>query len=198
MYIAKGVSIVRSKPLNVHNPRTEKQQVQRARMKTLVRLVSGFGPALSVGYPPATGLVSPNNRFVQDNMAAVTVDDDFKVSVDYSKIVCTAARRLKTPKVAVSYDTEGKRFVFTQGVQEQTPTCHPADVAWVVVYEKVQQEAEVYELRTRRKAGSWRKNCRRTGVSATASFTPLPATPTAQGFRAPSICRCPPFNPHPL
>ena len=80
MYIAKGVSIVRSKPLNVHNPRTEKQQVQRARMKTLVRLVSGFGPALSVGYPPATGLVSPNNRFVQDNMAAVTVDDDSRLA----------------------------------------------------------------------------------------------------------------------
>lgn len=31
MYIAKGVSIVRGKPLNVHNPRTGKQQVQRAK-----------------------------------------------------------------------------------------------------------------------------------------------------------------------
>lgn len=157
MYIAKGVSIVRSKPLNVHNPRTEKQRVQRARMKTLVRLVSGFGPALSVGYPAATGLVSANNRFIQDNMEAVTVDDDFKVTVDYSKIVCSAARRLKTPKVAVSYDTEGKRVVFTQSVQEQTLTCHPADVVWAVVYEKVQQETEVYELRTRKEGGELAK-----------------------------------------
>ena len=51
MYIAKGVSIVRSKPLNVHNPRTDKQRIQRAKMKALVGLVSGFGPALSIGYP---------------------------------------------------------------------------------------------------------------------------------------------------
>lgn len=82
-------------------------------MKTLIRLVSSFGLALSVGYPSATGLVGPNNRFVQDNMDAVTVDNDFKVSVDYSKIVCSAAWRLKTLKMAVSYDTEGNRFVFT-------------------------------------------------------------------------------------
>ena len=39
MYIAKGVSIVRSKPLNVHNPRTDKQRIQRAKMKALVGLV---------------------------------------------------------------------------------------------------------------------------------------------------------------
>lgn len=63
MYIAKGVSIVRGKPLNVHNPRTGKQQVQRAKMKTLVRLVSGFGPVLTIGYPSTAGLVSANNRF---------------------------------------------------------------------------------------------------------------------------------------
>lgn len=38
MYIAKGVSIVRGKPLNVHNPRTDKQRIQRAKMKALVGL----------------------------------------------------------------------------------------------------------------------------------------------------------------
>ena len=36
MYIAKGVSIVRGKPLNVHNPRTDKQRDQRAKMQALV------------------------------------------------------------------------------------------------------------------------------------------------------------------
>lgn len=152
MYIAKGVSIVRSKPLNVHNPRTEKQQVQRTKMKTLVRLVSGFGSALIVGYPSGKGLVSANNRFVQDNMEAVTVGSDFTATIDYSRIVCSAGR-LKVPKVAVSYDESGSRFVFTQSVQEQTPTCDPDDVAWVIAYEKVQNESEIYPLKTRREGG---------------------------------------------
>ncbi len=152
MYIAKGVSIVRSKPLNVHNPRTEKQRVQRAKMKALTRLVSGFGPALAVGYPSATGLVSANNRFVQDNMEAVTVGGDFTATVDYSRIVCSSGR-LKVPKVAVSYDASGKQFVFTQSVQQQTLTCNPADVAWIVVYEKVQGESEIYELYARMEGG---------------------------------------------
>ena len=153
MYIAKGVSIVRGKPLNVHNPRTEKQQVQRAKMKALVRLVSGFGPVLNVGYPSTTGLVSINNRFVQNNMEAITVDDDLNVTVDYSRIVCSAAKRLKAPKVVVTYDESGNQFVFTQSVQGQTPTCNSQDMAWVVVYEKVQDESEIYQLHTRREGG---------------------------------------------
>lgn len=152
MYIAKGVSIVRGKPLNVHNPRTDKQQVQRARMKALVELVSGFGPALPVGYPQTTGLVSANNRFVQDNMEAVTVDEEFKATVDFSKLVCSSGH-LKAPKVAVSFKEADNQFVFTQAAQQQTLTCNPADIAWVVVYEKVQHESEVYQLKTRKEGG---------------------------------------------
>lgn len=157
MYIARGVSIVRGKPMNVHNPRTEKQRVQRAKMKALIRLVSAFSPVLRVGYPSVSGLVNVNNRFLRDNIDAVTVDGDFKATVDYSKIVCSAERRLKAPKVAVGYDAEENRFVFTQSVQEQTATCNLTDVAWIVVYEKVQDEAEVYELRTRREGGELKK-----------------------------------------
>ncbi len=152
MYIAKGVSIVRGKPLNVHNPRTDKQRVQRAKMKALVGLVSGFGPALPVGYPQVTGLVSANNHFVQDNMEAVTVGDDFKATVDFTKLVCSSGR-LKVPKVAVSYNESGRQFVFTQAAQQQTLTCNPADIAWVVVYEKVQCESEVYPLKSRKEGG---------------------------------------------
>lgn len=152
MYIAKGVSIVRSKPLNIHNPRTGKQRIQRAKMKTLIELVSGFGPALSAGYPQTTGLVSANNRFVQDNMEIVTVDDEFKTTVDFTKLVCSSGH-LKVPKVAVSFNEAEKQFVFTQTVQQQTLTGNPADLAWVVVYEKVQHESEIYPLKARKEGG---------------------------------------------
>ena len=152
MYIAKGVSIVRSKPLNVHNPRTDKQRIQRAKMKALVGLVSGFGPALSIGYPQVVGLKSANNRFVQDNMEIVTVDDAFKATIDFSRLVCSSGH-LKVPKVSVSFKEEEKQFVFTQTVQQQTLTCNPTDVAWVVVYEKVQHESEVYPLKARKEPG---------------------------------------------
>lgn len=152
MYIAKGVSIVRSKPLNVHNPRTEKQLVQRAKMKALTGLVRGFGPVLPVGYPQVTGLVSASNRFVQDNMEAVTVDDGLKATVDFSKLSCSSGH-LKAPKVAVSFKEADNQFVFAQTVQQQTLTCNPTDIAWVVVYEKVQDEAEAYQLKARKEGG---------------------------------------------
>lgn len=85
-------------------------------------------------------------------MGAVTVDSDFAVTIDYSGIVCSAGR-LKVPKVAVSYDEEARQFVFTQSVQGRTLTCDPEDVAWVIAYEKVQNESEIYLLKSRREGG---------------------------------------------
>lgn len=38
-------------------------------------------------------------------------------------------------------------------MQKKSLTCNPADIAWVVVYEKVQRETEVYELKTRAEGG---------------------------------------------
>lgn len=85
-------------------------------------------------------------------MEAVTVDDGFKATVDFSKLSCSSGH-LKVPKVAVSFKEADKQFVFTQTVQQQTPTCNPTDIAWVVVYEKVQGEAEVYQLKARKEGG---------------------------------------------
>ena len=55
--------------------------------------------------------------------------------------------------MSVSFKEEEKQFVFTQTVQQQTLTCNPTDVAWVVVYEKVQHESEVYPLKARKEGG---------------------------------------------
>lgn len=108
--------------------------------------------SLTLGYPRLKGLVSANNHFSKDNMGAVTVDKAFKVTVDFSKLVCSSGN-LKVPKVAVSFKKEESKFVFTQTVQQQTLTSNPEDVAYVVVYEKVQHEAEAYKLNTREVGG---------------------------------------------
>ncbi len=152
MYIAKGVSIVRGKPLNVHNPRTQKQIIQREKMKALTGLVRSFKPALAIGFPRTSGLVSSSNRFVRANMEAVTVDDDFKATVDFSKLVCSA-ESLKTPKVTVTFKQEEGQFVFSQAVQRDSVICSGTDVVFAVVYEKAQRESEVFQLNTRKKGG---------------------------------------------
>ena len=85
-------------------------------------------------------------------MEIVTVDDAFKATIDFSRLVCSSGH-LKVPKVSVSFKEEEKQFVFTQTVQQQTLTCNPTDVAWVVVYEKVQHESEVYPLKARKEGG---------------------------------------------
>ena len=154
MYIAKGVNVVRSKPLNVHNPKTDKQRMQRAKMKALIDLVPGFTPVLSLGYPRTSGLTSAQNRFVQDNMAAVTVDELFQATVDFKQLVCSSGR-LKVPVVSLNINSETRGLTFNQSIQERTLTVDPTDVAWVVVYEKALGEVEAYELGDRATGGEF-------------------------------------------
>lgn len=149
MYIAKGVSIVRGKPMSVYNPKTDKQLTQRARMRTLSRLSSAFGPALAVGYPRNNGLVSPANRFVKDNLQAVKVDGNFETTIDFTALSVCAAGQLKAPKVVVTHDADANQLVFTQTAQGKTLNRNPRDIVWAVVYEKVQDETEIYELHPR-------------------------------------------------
>ena len=152
MYGVKGVSIVRGKPLNVRNPRTDKQRVQRAKMALLVQLAKRFRPVFRISYPGIVGLKSGIHCFIQDNLGAVTLDARFQATVDFKKLVCSSDG-LKLPKVAVAYRQEDNQFVFTQTVQKRTFSCDTSDVVWVVAYEKVQKETEVYELNTREKGG---------------------------------------------
>lgn len=154
MYIAKGVSIVRGKPMSVYNPKTDKQLVQRARMKALAHLASVFGPVLPVGYPRSRKLMSAANRFVQDNQPIVTVDENFETTIDYTALSVCAAGQLKLPKVVVRHDADAGQLVFTQTAQGKTMNHNPKDNVWAVVYEKVQEETEIYKLRNRGEDGT--------------------------------------------
>lgn len=68
-------------------------------------------------------------------------------------ILCLLAEWMKAPKVVVCYDASGNQFVFTQSIQEQTPTCNPKDITWAVVHEKEQDESEIYQLYTHKERG---------------------------------------------
>lgn len=157
MYIAKGVCIVRGKPLNVHNPNTDKQRTQRLKVSVLMTLLGGFRAVLHAGYSRLGGLIQPGHCFVRDNLQAVTVDDVFKATVDFSKLIVCADGGLKTPKVAVKYDEQSKSMVFTQTIQGKTLRCNVTDIGWVIAYEKVQNEAEIYELKNRKEGGEVRQ-----------------------------------------
>ncbi|HIX03140.1 MAG TPA: hypothetical protein H9863_03365 [Candidatus Odoribacter faecigallinarum] len=155
MYIAKGVNVVRGKPLKIHNPRTNKQKTQRAKMKALMELVPNFVPVLPYGYPKTAGFVRAQNCFVQDNMAAVTVDDiSFEATVNFEQLVCSSGH-LKAPVVSLSIDAASRSMTFTQSIQQPMLTVDPTDVAWVVGYEKALGEVALYELGNRATGGEF-------------------------------------------
>lgn len=152
MYVARGVSIVRGKPLKTHNPRTDKQLIQRSRMRALVNVATNLAGVLPESYPRTQGLVHASNRFVRDNMQAVTVDEDFNATVDYGKLVISSGR-LKRIKVEVKYSAESNMLTFTQTAQPTRLAVNPRDIAYVVAYEKEVGESEIFELKPRKEGG---------------------------------------------
>lgn len=152
MYESGGQRIVRRKPTNVKNPRTEKQQRQRAKMKFLAGLSVGFLEVAAVGFARRDSRLSATNAFVRANMANVSVDDDFVASMDYATLACSADNKLKRP--AVTANLSGTSCSFSQSAQEAWGTAKTDDNVYGVLFEEVTGEAVLVALKPRGEGGS--------------------------------------------
>ncbi len=85
---ANGYSIARGKRSTMRNPKTPGQLAQRAKMKALQKVSLYFAPAAELGFPGRKAGSTFYNAFVKANMKAVTVDEEYRPTIDYEKIVC--------------------------------------------------------------------------------------------------------------
>jgi len=143
MCVCRKLRIVRHKAKHVTNPRTDKQRVQRAKMKATIELAQAF-PAMAAGQIGYNG-------FVSANLQAVTVDEGFVATVDYSKLACSSDLKLRTPKVTATL--ADKSITFTQESQEASSWANRDDQVYAVVYEKALNEVEMVKLRERGENG---------------------------------------------
>ena len=83
MCVCRKLRIVRHKAKHVTNPRTDKQRVQRAKMKAAIELAQAFAPIAKIGFPAMAAGQTGYNGFVSANLQAVTVDEGglFQVGV---------------------------------------------------------------------------------------------------------------------
>ncbi|MBR1850628.1 MAG: hypothetical protein IJ789_04550 [Bacteroidales bacterium] len=114
----KSRAVIKSRPLHVHDPKTAKQLLSRARFATVQHLASVVGlSTINAGFHSKSRYMTESNYFFKCNYDAVTGFDADNLDVDYSKVVVAEGR---LPGVAV-----------TQNAASEDPLS--AHVAWVDV-----------------------------------------------------------------
>lgn len=151
---ANGYSIARGKRSTVRNPKTPGQLTQRAKIKALEETSRYFAPAAELGFPGRKAGCSFYNAFVQKNMAAVTVDENYKATIDHELIKC-AAGSLENGKVKITVDPDNSSILVAQEARSRwSAVANPTDVLHVVVYDKTSRSMIVEPCRSRQEAGS--------------------------------------------
>ena len=150
---ANGYSIARGKRNTIRNPRTPGQLTQRAKMKALQVASLYFAPAAELGFPGRKAGSTFYNAFVKANMKAVTVDEEYRPTIDYEKIVC-AEGSLQDGTLTVSLNEGQDMITITQEAQSRwSVVANPTDVLYVVVYEKTSNQIIVEPCRNRQESG---------------------------------------------
>lgn len=84
----KGINVVRSKPLEVANPRSPGQRTQRNRLTAIVKFYRPAAAAVQLGYIEQAIRKSEYNAFVSENIiTATTVATPDSVSINPSAII---------------------------------------------------------------------------------------------------------------
>ena len=153
MYSSRGQRLMRRKASKVTNPKTDKQQRQRAKLAALVSLAQGFADVYAVGFPSPKAGATACNDFVAANMPNVTVDDDYAATVEYEQLACSADKKLKRPSVTLTFASN--MYNFMQASQENFyGMAKPTDRVYAVLLEKALGESALVELKTRGAGGS--------------------------------------------
>ena len=132
------------------NPRTLAQQQQRLKMTSLVRLSKAWLVATLKGFP-GSNIVEAQNRFVQCNMPAVTVDEELAVTYDFGEFKCSRGP-IVVPEISAALSSGSITFQIKE--QILIPKyCEGTDMLHAVVYEGALSALELVEVGMRNSGG---------------------------------------------
>ncbi|MCR4659598.1 MAG: DUF6266 family protein [Bacteroidales bacterium] len=83
----KGRAVIKARPLHVHDPKTAKQLLSRARFAMVQKLLSLIGASTAAaGFKSKSRSITEANYFVRTNYDAITGSELDNLSVDYSLV----------------------------------------------------------------------------------------------------------------
>ena len=151
--IVKGTNIVKAKIFSRKDVQTPEILTQRAKMKALGELSRKWLPVIRKGFV-GVGNGTTSNAFVSMNMEAVTVDENYTPTIDFTRLIC-ASGVLYAPNVSVSYDAENASYLFHQEMQDDEGdgfSCEN-DKVFGVLYENGLKRVRLVSLKSRGETG---------------------------------------------
>lgn len=130
----KSISYMRSLAVNVSNPRTAKQRLQRAKFKLCVQFLKPMVDYLNVSYQYLGVNRTPFNAAMADLMGrAVTVSGE-QICLDYEKAL-VASGNLTTPRDPL-VEVQGNKLIFSWEDNSGTGNADATDLAMPLVINK--------------------------------------------------------------
>lgn len=145
----RGKNVVKTK-IDTNSSNTEKQQVQRLKMKQLMQLCKVFHAAIKVGFHGHPRDYTPWNAFVSANGEVVQVDDQMSVTIDYDRILVAKGSREVVEGVTVVKDADARTLTFSHEAGDFGYGAEPTDVLYAVVLEKQKLRSKLFRLNTRK------------------------------------------------
>lgn len=149
---SRGSDVLRSNPLHIKNPRTDKQLTQRAKVALLVDLSCRFAPAATLGFPGRQRNQTAYNAFVSANVEHVTVDENFKATMSFPDLVCSSGA-LSVPLVTAVLSEEQTDVKVSVVAEDNSGVSSMKDEVYVVFYETGRGDCKVLSAGTRGKGG---------------------------------------------
>lgn len=145
----RGKNVVKTK-IDTNSSNTEKQQVQRLKMKQLMQLCKVFNAAIRVGFPGRPRDYTSWNAFVSANGEVVLVDDKMSVTINYDRILVAQGSREVVEGVTVVKDADAHTLTFSHEAEDFGYGAEPTDVLYAVVLEKQKLRSKLFRLDTRK------------------------------------------------
>lgn len=127
-----GVDYMRGKPGLIANPRTEKQQYQRAKVGAIVSFLRPMTEFLRVGYKKQAIRMSAFNAATSYNLAHAVNGIYPDIEIDYSKVMVSQGKLPGAQNPQVNFNGNGQ-VIFTWEDNSTEKEAKPDDIAMLLV-----------------------------------------------------------------
>jgi hypothetical protein len=83
----KNLNVLKSKPLEVRNPKTVAQTAQRVKFNLILQFFRNIASAVNIGFKQYTSDMSAYNKFMSTNLLIDGITSGDPQTIDYSKII---------------------------------------------------------------------------------------------------------------
>lgn len=138
----KGIPYMRTRPANMTNPRTEKQQGQRSKFQVALNFLRTITPFLRIGYREFAERQTAFNAAMSYVMKNTLADSEQGLVIDYNKVLVSHGSLTQASNATVS--TEDSKALFTWEDNSEQGNAMTTDAAMLLVYNK-EKTVAVYD-----------------------------------------------------